>query len=91
MHMSGKVKELQVAKPEITQYYNKIKSGVDTYIRKYAEYYVHYGIYYTMIYVTDLASYIIYRAHNPPLNSKILTDEVFERSCQRAYTFNRSS
>ena len=30
MHMSGKVKETQSAKPEIIKYYNKTKGGVDT-------------------------------------------------------------
>ena len=77
MHMSGEVAETLSANPEIMNYYNKIKDGVDTMDKILGEYIVKrrtlrwpLTFFYNMIDVTSLAYYIIYREHNPMFGAK---------------------
>ena len=77
MHMTGEVEATLLAKLEIIKYYNKTKDGVDTMDEMLGEYTVkrrtlHWplGFFYSMIDITGLASYIIYREHNPGFRTK---------------------
>ena len=89
MHISGKVDETETAKLEITKYYNKTKSDVDTMDDMLGEYTVKRRtlrwplvFLYNMIDVTGLACYVIYREHNARSRAKY--QRVFERACQYA-------
>ena len=77
VHMSGEVAETLSAKPEIINYYNKTKGGVDAMDKMLGEYTVKRRVLRwllafsnNMIDVTDLACYIIYREQNPRFRGK---------------------
>ncbi|XP_069585014.1 piggyBac transposable element-derived protein 4-like [Ranitomeya imitator] len=77
MHMTGEVEETLAAKPEIIKYYNITKGGVDVMDKMLGEYTVKrrtsrwtLAFFYNMIDVSGLASYIIYREHNPSFRAK---------------------
>ena len=77
MHMTGEVEETQAATPQIIRYYNKTKGGVDVMDKMLGEYTVKrrtlrwpLAFFYNMIDVTGLASYIIFREHNPRFRTK---------------------
>lgn len=77
MHMTGEVEATQSAKPEKSKYYNKTKGGVDTMNKMLGEYTVKrrtlrwpLAFFYNMIDVAGLASYKMYREHNPQFKKK---------------------
>lgn len=77
MHMTGDIEATQAAKPEIIKYYNKTKGGVDVMDKMVGEYTVKrktlrwpLAFFYNMVDVAALASYIIYREHNPQFKTK---------------------
>lgn len=77
MYITGEVKEIQLAKPEIIKYYNKTKGGVNTMDKMLAEYTVKrrtlrwpYAFFLYIIDITGLAPYIIYKEHNLRFRTK---------------------
>lgn len=77
MHMTGEVENTDAAKPEIIKYYNKTKGGVDVMDKMLGEYTVKrrtkrwpLALFYNMVDVAALASYILYRSHHPNSISK---------------------
>ncbi|GLV46493.1 hypothetical protein CBL_20822 [Carabus blaptoides fortunei] len=69
--------ETQSAKPDMIKYYNETKGGVDTMDKMLSEYTVKrrtlrwsLAFFYNILDVTGLASYIIYREHNPQFKTK---------------------
>lgn len=76
MHTTGQVDDTIVAKPEIINYYNKTKGGVDTMDKMLSEYTVKrrtsrwpLAFFFNMIDVGGLASYCIYQEHNPNIRA----------------------
>lgn len=72
MHTTGQVDDTTVAKPEIIKYYNQTKGGVDTMDKMLGEYTVKrrtnrwpLAFFFNTIDVGGLASYCIYKEHNP--------------------------
>ena len=75
--MSGEVAEKLSVKPEIINYYNKTKGGIDSMDRMLGEYTMKrqslrwpLAFLCNMINVNGLASYIIYRKYNPRFRAK---------------------
>lgn len=76
MHSSNEVEDSVSAKPEIIQFYNQTKGGVDNMDKMLAEYTVQrktnrwpLAMFYNMLNIAALAAYVIYHEHNTSFKS----------------------
>ena len=77
MHLDTEVSNDATKKPEIIKYYNKKKTGVDTMDQMLSEYTTRrrtnrwpLAMFYNMIDIAGLASYIVYYENNYMLKKK---------------------